>query len=83
MGYYGVDADTAYAVLRRWSSHANTKLSRLAEQLVAAASGPSDRPFSGLQTFLASLGPVVNPHHVVVEGRPPDSGMNTRRQPTG
>lgn len=69
IGYYGVDADTAYAVLRRWSSHTNTKLNQLAEQLVETASHSSDRPFSQLQTLLTTFRPALDPHQVVLEAR--------------
>jgi ANTAR domain len=45
MAYYGVDADTAFAILRRWSTDTNTKLREISEQIVAAASkARSGRP---------------------------------------
>lgn len=40
MGYYGIDADTAFAVLRRWSSHTNLKLRVISCMLVDAATEP-------------------------------------------
>ncbi len=55
MGYYGIDADAAFAVLRRWSSHHNVKLSCLAEQLVTAAARSGDRPFAGIEQFLTTI----------------------------
>ena len=57
IGYYGIDAASAYTLLRNWSSRSNVKLSRISEQLLAAASQPADRPFAGLQTFLESVHP--------------------------
>lgn len=58
MGYYALDADSAYQLLRRWSQHTNLKLSHIAELLVSAASQPSPPPgppFAALQTFLTTL----------------------------
>ena len=40
MGHYGVDAETAFLILRRWSSHTNLKLREISGYLVAAASRP-------------------------------------------
>src|SRR3954454_20646698 len=40
MGLYGVDADTAFTILQRWSSHTNTKLRCLSAELIDAASNP-------------------------------------------
>ena len=40
MGLYGVDADTALAILRRHSQHTNTRLRDLAAALVDAAPAP-------------------------------------------
>lgn len=40
MGVYGVDADTALAILRRHSQHTNTRLRDLAASLVEAAPAP-------------------------------------------
>jgi hypothetical protein len=55
MGYYGVDAETAYAILRRWSSTANTRLNQLCEQLTTAAAQPGQEPFAGLRAVLDLL----------------------------
>jgi len=57
MGYYGIDAASAFTVLRSWSSRNNVKLSQLSEQVLAAASQPADRPFGGLRTFLEPVRP--------------------------
>src|SRR3954468_7127929 len=40
MAHYGIDADTAFAVLRRWSSHTNLKLRIISRILVDAATEP-------------------------------------------
>lgn len=40
IGLYGIDPDTAFELLRHWSSHTNTKLRLISERLVAAASHP-------------------------------------------
>jgi hypothetical protein len=63
IGLYGIDADTAFAVLVRWSQHTNTKLHRLAADLVAAAAESSGQPCGGLHRFLNQL---------------PDSGLSPR-----
>jgi hypothetical protein len=42
MAHYGIDADTAFAILRRWSSHTNLKLRVISRLLVDAASEPVD-----------------------------------------
>lgn len=34
MGYYGLDADTAFTVLKRWSQHSNIKLRAVAQAIV-------------------------------------------------
>ena len=52
---YGIDADTAFDVLVRWSQHTNTKLRLLAAGLVAAASDPSAEPGAGLHRFIGQL----------------------------
>ena len=36
MGYYGLNADTAFQLLRRWSQHSNIKVRTLAQALVDA-----------------------------------------------
>jgi hypothetical protein len=55
IGLYGVDADTAFAVLVRWSQHSNTKLHLLAAELVAVASKPGGQPHAAMQRFIHSL----------------------------
>ena len=55
IGFYGVDADTAFAVLVRWSQHSNTKLHVLAAGLVTAAGQSSGQPHSGLRRFIEEL----------------------------
>jgi hypothetical protein len=37
IGHYGIDPDTAFDMLRRWSSHTNRKLRDISEMLVTAA----------------------------------------------
>ena len=54
-GSYGIDTDTAFAVLVRWSQHTNTKLHLLAAGLVAAASNSGGQPNPGLQRFVNEL----------------------------
>jgi hypothetical protein len=44
MGYYGINSDTAFQLLCRWSQDANTKLRRIAELLTDAAAHSSRRP---------------------------------------
>lgn len=43
IGHFGINADIAFNVLRRWSSHSNIKLRDISQMLVDAASSP-DRP---------------------------------------
>ena len=38
--YFGIDDDTAFKVLRRWSSHSNIKLRDISQLVVDAASAP-------------------------------------------
>lgn len=69
MGYYGIDADTAFAVLRRWSSWNNTKLRDVSERLVAAASHPG--PHRSAHAALQEAIETFNQHradHVPTEG---------------
>jgi hypothetical protein len=40
IGYFSIDAETAFNVLRRWSSHTNIKLRDISQMLVNAASTP-------------------------------------------
>jgi hypothetical protein len=42
IGRFGIDADTAFALLRRWSSHSNVKLRDICRLLVDTAAQPSD-----------------------------------------
>ena len=51
MGYWGIDPDAAFELLRRWSSHSNTKLRLISEALVAAATHrrPDETPQQALQ----------------------------------
>lgn len=44
MDRYGVEADTAFEMLRRWSQDTNTKLSRIAEILTAGDPNRPTRP---------------------------------------
>lgn len=55
IGFYGIDPDTAFAVLVRWSQHTNTKLHRVAADLVAAAGEPGGHPHAALQRFVDDL----------------------------
>lgn len=55
MGFHGVDADTAFAVLVRWSQDSNTKLHVVAAGLIAATSQPSGQPQAELRRFLEEL----------------------------
>lgn len=55
MAYYGVGADTAFALLTRWSQQSNTKLRDVAAGFVAAASQPTSHPLSSLRDTLATL----------------------------
>lgn len=55
IGFYGVDADVAFAVLVRWSQHTNVRLHALATDLVAAASQPSAQPLVSLRSFIDQL----------------------------
>ena len=48
MGYYGMSADVALAVLRRWSIRSNTELSTVCTTLVAEGSHAADLPSGSL-----------------------------------
>ena len=50
IGHFGVDAETAFLILRRWSSHTNLKLREISGYLVAAVSRPG--PDRSAQTAL-------------------------------
>ena len=59
MSYFGIDAACAFNVLRRWSSHTNTKLRDISQLLVDAASttppGPGQPQGSALDHLIARL----------------------------
>jgi hypothetical protein len=58
IGYFGIDPDTAFNVLRRWSSHSNIKLRDISQLLVDAASAPpvpGQPPRSALADLIARL----------------------------
>jgi ANTAR domain len=44
MGYYGIDADTAFALLKQWSQSSNTKLRDISGILVNAATSQTAVP---------------------------------------
>src|SRR5829696_482681 len=44
MGYYGIDADTAFALLKQWSQSSNTKLRDISSILVNAATSQTAVP---------------------------------------
>jgi ANTAR domain len=56
MGYYGVTADTAFQLLRRWSQDTNTKLRHIAELLIntTCTAGQGAAPHEVAQQVLAS-----------------------------
>ena len=56
MGYYGVDADTAFGLLRRWSSIRNIKLRTLSTAIIEAAARPAPEPFGSLRRYLQTEG---------------------------
>ena len=56
MGYYGVDADTAFRLLRRWSSVRNIKVRTLSAAIVEAAGQPDPKPYGALQCYLHAEG---------------------------
>ena len=61
MGHYGCDSETAFTVLRRWSSTRQLRLRDLAASLVAEASRLDDgrsggRPTSAVERFLTLHG---------------------------
>lgn len=65
MARYLIDAETAFSVLRRWSSHHNIKIRTISRQLTVAASGGSAAGQDGEQALdhlLAVLeGPAIGP----------------------
>jgi hypothetical protein len=56
MGYYGVDADTAFELLRQWSSTRNIKPHTLSHAVAEAAGRPDPRPYGSLQRYLEAEG---------------------------
>ncbi len=70
MAYYGMPADRAFALLRRWSSTHNVKLRSLCAEIVAAAGQPHDGdPFAGLRETLSSRdGAAADGHGVAQDG---------------
>lgn len=52
MGCYGLDADGAFSLLRRWSTTRNVKLRTLAADVVAAGTTPHPKPFGALLEHL-------------------------------
>jgi len=52
MGYCGISADAAFAVLRRWSQDANIKLRDVAAAFVAAGAQPHHQPYGAVQAAL-------------------------------
>ena len=55
MGYYGIDADRAFNLLRRWSQTRNMRLASISARLVNAASAGSTEPFSCVRNVLDEL----------------------------
>lgn len=53
MGYYGIGADEAFDVLRRWSSVRHITLRTLCGTLLAFAAAPQAEPFDGLEGLLS------------------------------
>ena len=53
MGHFGIDADAAFDVLRRWSSHTNLKLRDISRILAAtAAANPPGDPRRASQALI-------------------------------
>ena len=61
MGYYGIDAEQAFALLRRWSSSRHVKLRDLCRAVVEAGSTPGPHPYAGLRAVLGSQEPGAGP----------------------
>jgi hypothetical protein len=71
IGYFGIDADTAFNVLRRWSSHTNIKLRDISQMLVNAASTPprpGQPPRLALDCLITRL---QGPESLAKAGQPP------------
>ena len=60
VGYYGISADVAIAVLRRWSIRSNTELSTVCATLVAEGSHAADLPSASLRQALDRWQPPKN-----------------------
>jgi hypothetical protein len=56
MALYGIDADAAFDVLKRWSSSAEVGVRELAAELVDAVSRPHGRPLQAVRDLLAARG---------------------------
>ncbi len=65
MGYYGIDADRAFNLLRGWSQKSNVRLSAISAQLVDAATATSATPFDNIKRVLDELnsGKIPAAHH--------------------
>jgi len=60
MGYYGISADVAFALLRRWSLRSNTELSTVCANLVAEGSHAAEHPSGSLRRALDRWQPTNN-----------------------
>jgi len=60
MGYYGISADVAFEVLRRWSMRHNVQLDSLCATLVAEGSHAADFPSACLRQALDRWQPTNN-----------------------
>lgn len=56
MGYYGIDADAAFALLSRWSSERHVKVRDLSRRVVERGSVPDPEPFGALRRVLEQDG---------------------------
>ncbi len=54
MAYYNIDSSTAFALLRRWSSTRNMKLSAVSAAITRAAARPANNPFESIRRYLRS-----------------------------
>lgn len=52
MGYYGIDGEQAFALLRRWSSWRHAKIRDLCAELVDAGARYHPSPFGAVRVFL-------------------------------
>jgi hypothetical protein len=60
MAHYGIDAGTAFNVLRRWSSHHNVKIRTISQRLAAAASHQQSDDDESAGTGLGDVIAVLN-----------------------